>query len=161
MVTNRGRWIGFTMSGCFIGLIALSVYSVVAGHEPLAEVFRMVCHQHPDRCYHLDGLPLPLCVRCIWIYFGFAAGHVVFIFWRPHLKRITQALIGVIILMLLDVSLEMLGVYSNLFWTRGLTGFLFGLTVSHFTLLGLRELYLELTNSKNYVRSKLFTFRSR
>lgn len=152
MVSNRGRWIGFAMSGCFMSLIALSVYSVVAGVEPLARVFSMVCHQHVDRCYHLGGLPLPICVRCVWIYFGFAVGHIVFIFWQPQLKRITQVLIGVIFLMFLDVFLEMIGVYHNVFWTRALTGFMFGLVVSNFTLLGLRELYLELTNSKNYVR---------
>ena len=153
MESNKGRWIGFAISGCFLGLIAFSLLVAVTGHSELEGIFGMVCHQFTDRCYSIGGVPLPVCVRGVGIYFGLACGHTLFIFWKPNPDRITKALIGVIALMLLDVLFEFLGFYHNWFWTRALTGFLVGLTVSHFTLLGLRELYFEFTNTKSYVRS--------
>lgn len=161
MESKRGRWIGFAISGCFLGLIAMSLVAATTGASHLEAVFSRVCHQFSDRCYQIWGVTLPICVRCLWIYLGLAAGHVLFIYWKPDSNRITRALIGVIGLMFLDVLLEVIGLYENWFWSRAITGCLFGLVLSHFTLLGLRELYIELTNSKNYVRSKLFTHRSR
>jgi len=161
MQSNRSRWIGFAISGCFLGLIAFSIYIAVVGPTPLGGFFSSVCHQWADRCYHIHDVPLPVCVRCIWIYFGLALGHTLFIFWNPGTKRITRVLIGVIGLMFLDVVLEFIGFYSNWFWSRSITGFLFGLSVSYFTLLGLQELYFNFTNSNTHDRSKLFTYRSR
>ena len=153
MDSNRGRWIGFAISGCFLGLIAFSIFVTVAGLTHFENVFGFVCHQFSDRCYQIGGVALPICVRCVWIYFGLAVGHTLFIYWKPESQRITRALIGVIGLMILDGLLEFLGLYHNWFWTRALTGFLVGLIVSHFTLLGLRELYIQFTNSKSYVGS--------
>ena len=161
MDSRRGRWIGFAISGFFLSLIGFSFYLTTTSPSYVEGVFGMICHQISDRCYHIEGIALPVCVRCIWIYLGLAIGHCLFIFWKPDTNRITRALIGVIGLMFLDVLLEMIGLYHNWFWSRAVTGCLFGLVLSHFTLLGLRELYLELTNSKNYVRRKLFTCRSR
>ena len=127
--------------------------AATTGATYLEQVFGMVCHQFSDRCYQIQGVALPVCVRCVWIYLGLAVGHVVFVYWKPNAKRITQALIGVIGLMFLDVVLEMVGLYDNWFWSRAVTGCLFGFVLSHFTLLGLRELYLELIHSNSYVRS--------
>jgi uncharacterized membrane protein len=33
-----------------------------------------VCHQIPDRTFHADGTPLPLCARCTGIYLGIVIG---------------------------------------------------------------------------------------
>ena len=161
MNDKRGKWIGFAISGLFLGLIALAVFVAYPGFPVLREFFSQICHQFSDRCYHIHGVALPVCVRCIWIYLGLAAGHVLFIYWKPETVRITRALIGVITLMILDVLLERLGLYENWFWSRAVTGGLFGLIVSYFTLLGLRELYSELTNPFTYVRSKFFSGRTR
>lgn len=161
MAGETGKWVGFVVSGLCLGVILLVVSIPFLGIEGLGDVFSRFCHQFTDRCYHVNGLPLPVCVRCIWIYGGFAVGHILFLYWKPHLRRITQSLIGVIGLILLDVVLERLGLYHNLFWTRALTGFLFGLVVSHFTLLGLREIITELNNPFKYVRTKFFSGRTR
>ena len=153
MHSSRGIWIGFVISGLFFGLIVMSVVAAFTGSEVLSGIFKTVCHQFDYRCYHIDGVAMAVCVRCVWIYFGLAVGHTLFIYWKPKIKRITSALIGVLALMLFDVVLELLGVYHNWFLSRAVTGFLVGLTVSHFTLLGLQGLYLEFKNSKTYVRS--------
>jgi uncharacterized membrane protein len=34
----------------------------------------LICHQLPDRSFHLQGIQLPVCARCIGLYGGAAAG---------------------------------------------------------------------------------------
>ena len=34
----------------------------------------MICHQLPDRSFHLQGIQLPVCARCFGLYGGAAAG---------------------------------------------------------------------------------------
>lgn len=161
MAGETGKWVGFTVSGLCLAVIWLVVSIPVFEVESLSDVFSRFCHQFTDRCYQVNGVSLPVCVRCIWIYGGFAVGHILFLYWKPQIRRSSQALIGAIGLMLLDVALEWTGLYHNLFWTRMLTGFLFGFVVSRFTLLGLRELITELDNPFKYVRTKFFSGRTR
>ena len=35
-----------------------------------------ICHQRPERSFHLDGAQLPVCARCLGIYTGAAIGAV-------------------------------------------------------------------------------------
>lgn len=32
-----------------------------------------VCHQRPDRCFRIGGVPMPVCARCTGLYSGAAA----------------------------------------------------------------------------------------
>ena len=161
MLNSRSNWIGFTVSGLCLGLVVLAVLAAGSNDSGLGQVFSRVCHQQSDRCHHWFGAALPLCVRCIWIYLGLAFGHILFVYWKPDSGRVTRALIGLIGLMVLDVLLEKAGLYHNWFWSRGVTGFLFGAVVSHFTLLGLRELYCQFINQKTYVRTVFISGRTR
>lgn len=36
----------------------------------------LICHQLPDRSFHLRGIQLPVCARCIGLYGGAAMGSV-------------------------------------------------------------------------------------
>jgi len=46
----------------------------------------MVCHQRPERSFHLAGAQLPVCGRCTGLYVSAAAG--VLLAWRwPRAKR--------------------------------------------------------------------------
>jgi hypothetical protein len=42
----------------------------------------LVCHQRPDRSFHLADSQLPVCARCTGLYLSAALG-VVFVWWRP------------------------------------------------------------------------------
>jgi uncharacterized membrane protein len=34
---------------------------------------RFICHQRPDRCFRIDGRPMPVCARCTGLYVAAAA----------------------------------------------------------------------------------------
>ncbi len=39
--------------------------------------FGAVCHQAPDRCFALGGAALPVCARCLGVYFGALAAGII------------------------------------------------------------------------------------
>ncbi len=41
---------------------------------PIYLIFSAICHQLPDRSWHIHGEPLAACIRCTAIYYGFLAG---------------------------------------------------------------------------------------
>jgi uncharacterized membrane protein len=42
----------------------------------------IVCHQQPERSFHLAGGQLPVCARCTGLYVGGALGAVAWLIWR-------------------------------------------------------------------------------
>lgn len=52
------------------------VAAPLVGAGPASAVyqfFSLICHQDPGRSWHILGEPLPVCIRCASIYFGFLA----------------------------------------------------------------------------------------
>jgi uncharacterized membrane protein len=45
-----------------------------------------ICHQHPDRSFHLFGAQLPVCARCAGIYAGAAVGSMIALGTRPRAR---------------------------------------------------------------------------
>ncbi len=61
----------YIVSLFMIGLIVADVLSP----EKIAvfnNVLSFMCHQQPERCFFILGIPLGLCARCLGIYLGFA-----------------------------------------------------------------------------------------
>jgi uncharacterized membrane protein len=60
-----------------IGWLVLLVAAPVAP-APIATLVyaigSLICHQRPERSFHLDAIQLPVCARCLGIYAGAAAG---------------------------------------------------------------------------------------
>lgn len=99
----------------------------------LYEGFDLLCHQLGDRSYHLSGMPMAVCSRCIGIYGAFMAGWLLL----PFLSRINISLkwkigwlIGLIILNLADVTGNLFDMWSNTLDTRLALGTLLGLSVA-------------------------------
>jgi uncharacterized membrane protein len=42
----------------------------------------VLCHQRPERSFHLAGAQLPVCARCTGLYVGGALGVVAWLMWR-------------------------------------------------------------------------------
>jgi uncharacterized membrane protein len=43
----------------------------LAGASSIYQFFSLICHQDPARSWQILGEPLPVCIRCVSIYFGF------------------------------------------------------------------------------------------
>ncbi|MBK6795507.1 MAG: DUF2085 domain-containing protein [Acidobacteria bacterium] len=127
----------------YLGLLMLSVLwlalivlpsLLMAGDKVAASLilyqgFSAVCHQIPDRTYHLLGFPLGVCSRCTAIYAGFLAGLVTYPFISPLDKEEfpdRRLLILAGIPMALDFAGGLTGLFANTFLSRGITGFVFG-----------------------------------
>jgi uncharacterized membrane protein len=113
-----------------IGAIAWSVglfvapYALTRGSPTVAaiaaaiyQVTGRICHQRPERSFHLSGVQLPVCARCTGLYASAAVGALVA--WlastRPRAPRRTRLLIVLAALpMALSVGFEFVGlVYSS------------------------------------------------
>ena len=94
--------------------------------------FSAICHQAPDRSWHLAGLPLPVCIRCTSIYAGFLAALSVRLPARTLFLRFALA----------AMVLEFVVARVWIDWepARALSGLLFGLAAAGFVNLGVGEL---------------------
>ena len=65
------------MAALAIGWLGLLIAGPVAP-TPIATLLyaigSVICHQRPERSFHLDAVQLPVCARCLGIYVGAAAG---------------------------------------------------------------------------------------
>jgi uncharacterized membrane protein len=59
-------WSAALLAAPTAGAPTLSALTYVAGS--------LVCHQRPERSFHLDGAQYPVCARCLGLYVGAVAG---------------------------------------------------------------------------------------
>lgn len=131
-VVSSRKWAVLGL-GIFGTLLGLSLAAAGRGGFWAAWLLDPLCHQDPSRCFWVAGSAMPLCVRCVAIYLGLSlgcGGHMIR-GWRVADARwvLVAALLSG-----LDVLLESLGVYQNLFASRMLTGLALGLSVSAYVL---------------------------
>jgi uncharacterized membrane protein len=101
----------------------------------------LICHQRPERSFHLAGVQMPVCARCFGLYAAGAAG--VLIAWAirgawPR-DRVRAVLAVAVVPIALSVALEWAGTIatSNLF--RMLTGLPLGLAAGLVAIAVLRQ----------------------
>jgi uncharacterized membrane protein len=92
----------------------------------------LVCHQLPERSFHLGGFQLPVCARCVGIYWGAAIGALVTVVTRPpgvarHARRIL--LLGALPTAI-TVVLESAGIWPATNIARATAGFPLGLVAA-------------------------------
>lgn len=97
--------------------------------------FSHICHQKPERSLSWQGIPLPICTRCLGAYAGWTLAILLFPLLRRGLQKGQRPLLGFLLssaLMLLDVLLQWLGFWEgslSRLLTGGSFGFFLGLTV--------------------------------
>jgi uncharacterized membrane protein len=122
--------------------LLLILLALAPGTDLIRQFFAAGCHQQPGRCYVIAGHPAALCVRCLWLYFGLAIGHMVFT-WAPLREKGAIRLLGcAVVLLLADVGAESLHFYHDWRALRASTGFFFGFGCAWFSLQGLAELLI-------------------
>ena len=136
-----------SMYGILLSLVALWCLSIVGA--PLARIagapavipdflyamFSRVCHQFPDRTFHLAGEPFGVCIRCSAIYFGFLAMLVAYPFvWSIGETAVPPRwiLIAGLAPMAIDVVLNFFGFHASSVLTRVISGSIAGMILPFF-----------------------------
>jgi uncharacterized membrane protein len=136
-----------TLTLSFVSLIIIAPLALAHGHDFSALViyksFSRFCHQIPERSFYIEGHPFAVCARCTGIYFGFAAGVLLYPLLRsleredaPARKWLLLALVPVA----LDFALDFFGIWQNTHLTRFVTGALVGAVVAFYVVPGLLDL---------------------
>ncbi len=131
------------------GLVLVLVYATPllggAWQAGLMQAFHAVCHQLPDRSFHLGGAPLAVCHRCTGIYAGLFAGALLFpLLYRydDWIWRYTRwLLLASLAPMGVDWTGDVAGLFANTPVSRAGTGAVFGLFVSYLLVRGLAGLF--------------------
>jgi uncharacterized membrane protein len=119
-------------------VIVATPFAAARGSLPWAVLFvyqlgALVCHQRPERSFHLDGVTMPVCARCFGLYAAGAAG--LLLAWavrgilvnkgsRGHVAAVLAAAAAPIAL---SVALEWIGAMTTTNVFRALTGLPLGL----------------------------------
>ena len=130
-----------------VGLIVGAPMAQSTGHGGFAftiyRAFRYVCHQLPERSFHLAGHQFAVCARCTGLYVGFAAASLIYPLVRS-LKR-TDApaprwLLVAAAPMTIEVALDLLGIWKNTHLSRLITGLVLGSIAAFYVVPGLIDL---------------------
>ena len=133
MQNGRSRFL--ILAGAALWCIAIAAAPALRSafqFHAIYDFFSQICHQDPARSWMVGGEPLPVCIRCACIYFGFFLGCLFGL--RPNLRLLQVAVastIGEFILarVLLDSA-----------WLRGASGLFLGAVAAPFVILGVHEM---------------------
>lgn len=101
----------------------------------LMTAFSSVCHQIPERSFHVADVSLAVCHRCTGIYAGIPLAIATILLtngWKIRKNVWAALLFGSLFLMGLDWGLSVIGLWENTLLSRLITGSLFGLTAGAF-----------------------------
>lgn len=121
--------------GALIWCLAIVAAPLLAGSpagQTLYQSFHQICHQLPERSFHLEGEKLGVCARCSSIYVAFLVGVAAYPFFKSlgDVRIPGRALLFAAMLpMLVDVGLSVLNIHESSLVTRAITGSVFGIVM--------------------------------
>lgn len=152
---RRQSWkvwsIGLAVVAGWTFLILLAPLARLGGAETLAApvyaFFSYICHQQPERSFHLDAHQFAVCSRCFGVYFGLFAGVAIY----PLFRRIEEIepfpriwLFLAMIPIGIDWSLGVFGIWENTHLSRFITGTILGAACGIFIVPALVEIFRNL-----------------
>ena len=130
-----------------VGFIISAPLAQAYGHPSFAfaiyKAFSFVCHQIPERSFHLAGHPFGVCSRCTGLYSGFAVAALIYPLARSLKRTDTPRRLWLILApvpLLIDFSLTYFGIWANIYLSRFSTGALLGAVAVFYVMPGLMEL---------------------
>jgi uncharacterized membrane protein len=106
-------------------LICVAAFAAGPAHWTLVQTaFRLVCHQMPERCLAIAGMPMPVCARCAGIYVG------AFVALLVHVPDRRRWLLVALSIAILDWASEAVGIRPAWVEMRLATGLLLGLAAA-------------------------------
>ncbi|MBD0372535.1 MAG: DUF2085 domain-containing protein [Pyrinomonadaceae bacterium] len=145
-----GRVVWGLLSALSLAILALVFAAPVLlalGHiQPASLIYRafsFLCHQIPERSFHLEGHALGVCARCTGIYAGFAAS----VLFYPVTRSLRRAdsprriwLLLACVPITVDFALGFFGIWENTHFSRFATGAIFGAACALFVVPGFLDL---------------------
>ncbi len=114
--------------------------------------YRYLCHQIPDRCIRLHGIPMAVCERCFGIYAGLFAGGVLYWplkKWDELLMAKARWLMGIgALVVFIHWAGPVVALWEGNVTGRVITGFVFGIICGYYATKGLSALILEVWRIK-------------
>jgi uncharacterized membrane protein len=135
----RAWMLAVALTALWVLLIVLAPIAESAGSgsvsSPLYKFFGYICHQLPERSFHLDAHKFAVCSRCFGVYFGLLVGFVIYPLWRrlDDIEPLSRFwLILSLIPIGIDWSLGIFGIWENTHLSRFVTGLILGTACSTF-----------------------------
>ena len=110
---------------------------------PIYKAFSFVCHQIPERSFHLAGYKFAVCSRCTGLYSGFALAVLIYPIVRSLRQPETPSILWLFLAtvpLVIDFSLGYFSIWQNNHASRFATGALLGSVAVFYILPGLIEL---------------------
>ncbi|MFN2577829.1 MAG: DUF2085 domain-containing protein [Pyrinomonadaceae bacterium] len=134
-----------------VGLIVAAPLAQQAGHPGFAAAiyksFSYVCHQIPERSFHLHGEKFAVCSRCTGLYSGLAVATLIYPVARALKDTLSPSLWWLVLGALplaIDFSLGYFHIWANTHLTRFITGALLGSVAVFFILPGFIQMTLSI-----------------
>jgi uncharacterized membrane protein len=111
--------------------------------RPIYTFFSFLCHQIPERSFHVENHAFAVCSRCFGVYFGLLFGFIVYPFFRSldEIEPLPRFwLFLAIIPLAVDWSLGFFEIWENTHLSRFLTGLILGAACGIFIVPALVEL---------------------
>src|SRR5262245_30156247 len=74
------RWVApgvAVLASAWVVLIIAAPFLWIPAAAVMYAAGSFICHQIPERSFHLDGIQLPVCARCFGLYGGGALGSMI------------------------------------------------------------------------------------
>ena len=130
-----------------VGLIAGAPLAQAHGHPEFAstiyKAFSFVCHQIPERSFHLAGHQFGVCSRCTGLYSGFAVASLIYPLARSLKRTDTPSRIWLILAaapLAIDFALGYFSIWPNTHLSRFSTGALLSSVAVFYIMPGLVDL---------------------
>ena len=138
-----------TIALTMVGLIIAAPLALANGHTTFALTvyngFHYLCHQLPERSFHLAGHQFAVCARCTGLYSGFAVAALFYPLARSLKRTDTPARIWLLLAavpLAIDFGFGYFGIWENTHLSRFLTGALLSTTAVFYIMPGLIQLTL-------------------
>jgi uncharacterized membrane protein len=141
-------WIFITLAGsAIVAAIISAPLALAQGHTGFAsaiyKTFSFLCHQIPDRSFHLAEHPFAVCSRCTGLYAGFAFAALSYPLVRSLKSTDTPPRLWLILAavpLTIDFALGYFSIWENNQLSRFTTGALLGAVAVFYIIPGLIEL---------------------
>ena len=116
--------------------------------SPIYSFYSYICHQLPERSFHVLGHQFAVCSRCFGVYFGLLAGVLTYRLWRPVASVEPLPRFWLFLSMIpisIDWSLGFFEIWENNHISRFITGLVLGVACAVFIVPALVEIVRNLS----------------